>query len=239
MKKREILKRKNAREHGNFKHGKGSIKAQWSVKQKRDRLSTYHWVSMPHSHQKELFEICEEMWTRVSKRLILLTLSTQEIEDLRSAAMIRPFQKFALFDPKKGDLEVWVKAIMRRSLMNELRKILPNRRTKKLHEARTSLLRPKRIESIVMETGRFGEQSVYTINDTVDPRGDITESFEAREEIDYFLSSWPPLHARVARLILHGESAKEVVNLMGIDLNYVYVIMRKVKSEWRNWLTRA
>ncbi len=239
MKKREILKPKKTREHGNFKHGKGSIKAQWSVKQKKNRLSTYHWVSMPYAHQKELFDICEVMWAHVSKRLILLTLSTQEIEDLRSAAMIRPFQKFALFDPKKGDLEVWVKVIMRRSLMNELRKTLPNRRIKKLHEARTSLLRPKRIESIVTETGRFGEQSIHTINDTVDPRGDTAGSFEAREEIDFFLSSWPPLHARVARLVLHGESIRETAKLTGVDLNRTYAITREIKEGWKKWLTRT
>ena len=236
MKKSENLKAKKAPKRLIRVRYDNTIKAQWSIRQKKNKQMTYHWVPMPYHHQKELFDVCEAMWAKVSKRLILLVLTTQEIEDLKSAAMIRPFQKFALFRPEKGPLDIWVKTIMRRSLMNELRKILPDRRTREPHEMRMRLLRSERIESVVIDTDRLGTPVVQTTNDLFDPRNVGADSYEMRDETKAVAKSLPPRHSRIAEMILRGDTIREAADTEGIALSNCYVISRKIKSDWMKWL---
>lgn len=236
MKKSEISEPKKAPKRPVRKRDYHTIKAKWSIKIKKSPPTICHWVPMPYSHQRELFDVCEAMWALVSKRLTLLVLTTQEIEDLKSAAMIRPFQKFALFRPEKGPLDIWVKTIMRRSLMNELRKILPDRRTRELHEMRMRLLRSERIDSVVIDTDYLGVPVVQTTNDLFDPRNVGADSYEMREETKTFAKSLPPRHSRIAEMILRGDTIREAADTEGIALNNCYVISRKIRSDWMKWL---
>lgn len=171
--------------------------------------------------ESQLLATFRKGWYRMRARLAWVSLPSQDWEDLKSEALRRVFVGFDTYDHRKGTLDGWGFTVVKHSIQNGLRRLLPNPRVK-AHKWRTLFQRPTRLYTRIVEVNPYGDEEVVVEPDLVDPATEPEPGYSAVDQREQFCAGLNKRDQRLIDLAGKGLSPRQIVAQIGRPVGVVY-----------------